>query len=75
MFEDTQSIILPELEVSKTITRNTESEYISYRYTYFNSRVMDIDEFINLFEAGEACLDTSENIEFFKNDGITLSMK
>lgn len=70
IFEDIPSIELPELDVSKNITRDIEHEYIVYKYTYFNSRVMHIEEFLNLAEKGDACLDTIENIEFLKNEGI-----
>lgn len=70
IFEDQVSIKLPELEVSKKISRDEESDCITYRYTYYKSRLMDIDDFINLFDDGNACLATSENIEFFKKEGI-----
>ena len=70
IFDDTPSIKLPELPVSKTIARDIEHEYVTYTYSYINGRVMDIEEFINLANEGYACLYTIENVEFFKNEGI-----
>lgn len=70
IFNDIPSIKLPELEVSKIISRSVENEYVTYRYIYYKSRVMDIEEFLSLSEEGNACLATNENIEIIRNDGI-----
>lgn len=70
IFEDAPTIKLPELPISKTITRDIDSEYVKYRYTYISGRVMDIEEFINLANEGYACLYTKENVNFFRNKGI-----
>lgn len=70
IFDDIPSIKLLELEVSKIISRSVESDYVTYRYTYYKSRVMNIEEFLSLFEEGKACLATNENLEILRNDGI-----
>lgn len=70
IFDDTPSIKLPELPVSKTIARDIENEYIAYTYTHFTERIMNIEEFISLVNEDAACLCTIENIQFLKNKGI-----
>ena len=70
MFEDMPSIKLPDLEVTKCISRNIENEYSTYKYTCFKSRVMNIEEFVYLANKGYAALDTIENRNFYKDEGI-----
>lgn len=70
VFDDTPTVKLPELPISKLIARDVESEYVTSKYTYFIQRVMDIKEFINLVNKNYALLDTTENIELLKNKGI-----
>lgn len=70
IFDDIPSVKLPELDVSKIISRSVESEYATYKYIYYECRVMEIDEFLSLFEERNACLATRENIETIRNDGI-----
>lgn len=68
--DDYPSIKLPDLEVTKEISRDVENEYTTFKYIYFKSRVMDIDEFINLANEKSACLDTIENRNILMEDGI-----
>lgn len=70
MFDDSPSITLPELGVSKEIVRDIGHEYVTYKYTYYKSRVMEIQEFVNLAKKGKALIATTKNIEYLENKGI-----
>lgn len=73
IFKDTPSIQLPELAISRTIYRDIEQDCFIYTYSYINSRVMNINEFIDLATKGYAYLYTTENMEYFKDKGIYLN--
>ena len=72
VFEDMPSVTLPELNVSKVLSKGDSSGYVTYEYTYLNSRTMKKDEFIELKEEGVAWLDTIKNRMMFNDKGIYL---
>ena len=70
VFDDNPTIKLPELQVSKTIKRDAESEYYNYDYIYYREHVIDIDDFFNKYNTKNILFNTSENKEFLHNKGI-----
>lgn len=70
IFDDIPSIKLPELTISKVISRDVNNDYILYKYKYYKVRVMNIEEFLSLSKKKKAYLFTNENLEFFRNNKI-----
>lgn len=70
VFDDNPTIKLPELQVSKTIKRDAESEYYNYYYIYYREHVIDIDDFFNKYDTKKILLNTPENKEFLHRKGI-----
>lgn len=70
MFDDFPTIRLPELEISKVISRNVESEYFICNYTYYRQCVMNSDEFLSLLHTKKVYLNIQKNIDILQEIGI-----
>lgn len=61
VFDDAPTVKLTELEVSKVIIRNSESEHYNYNFTYYREHIVDIDYFFNKLSDKTIYLNTQKN--------------
>lgn len=70
IFDDEITVKIEDIKPCSTIVRNVENEYIDVKYSYYNVRVVSMENLFEMILSGKGFLNTSSKIRDLSNRNI-----